>query len=148
MTDVGVAVATDRLRPLGEPAGVAGLAILGAAVLHLRDPHVAGGWGPVGAVLCPFHAVTGLWCPGCGGTRAVADLVRLDVAEAIGHNVLAVALVATLVVAWGLWVRRRWRGEGLERMIVLGPRASVAVFVAMAVFTVARNLPFAQALAP
>jgi hypothetical protein len=27
---------------------------------------------------CSFHAVTGLYCPGCGGTRAVCSLARGD----------------------------------------------------------------------
>lgn len=150
MTTTGVVVPGlgERLRPLAGPAGVAGLAGLGAVAVHVRDPHVAGQWGPAGIGLCPFHAVTGLWCPGCGGTRAFADLAHLDVVGALGHNVLAVALAATLAVAWVLWVGRRWRGEGLERMIVLGPRVSVGVLVTMVAFTVLRNLPAGVALAP
>lgn len=138
----------DRLRAMSAPATVAAAGVVSGVLLHLRDPRVVGAWGPTGIGLCPFHAVTGLWCPGCGGTRAMADLVHLDVVAAIGHNVLAVVLAVALAVAWVSWVRRRWRGEGLQRMVVLGPRASVAVMATMAVFMVVRNLAVGAALAP
>ena len=48
---------------------------VGAVFLMLQQllPHgLAAKW----MVPCMFHAVTGLYCPGCGGTRAVAVLVR------------------------------------------------------------------------
>jgi hypothetical protein len=49
------------------------------------------------APACPFHAFTGLPCPGCGTTRAVLALARGDVAGAIGWNPLAaLALLAGL----------------------------------------------------
>ena len=138
-TTSGPPTAWHRLR---QPVLV-GVAALGlAAGLHLRDPHVSGSWG-----LCPFHAVTGLWCPGCGGLRAIHDLTNGDVAAALSSNVLAVVLVAVLAVAWVGWVRRRQRGV-LDRMLVLSPRWSTAVLVTLVVFTVVRNLPVGSWLAP
>lgn len=120
--------------------GLAGLGV--ASALHLRDPHVAGSWG-----LCPFHAVTGLWCPGCGGLRAISDLTHGDLAAAVSSNGLAVVLVAVLAVAFVAWVVRRWRGVH-DRMIVLSPRWSTATLVLLAVFTVVRNVPPGAWLAP
>ena len=35
---------------------------------------------------CPFHAVTGLHCPGCGVTRMCVALARLDFAAAWDAN--------------------------------------------------------------
>ena len=40
---------------------------------------------------CPFHALTGVPCPGCGTTRAALALARGDVAAAFGWNPLAAA---------------------------------------------------------
>lgn len=137
-----------RWSSLRQPALVAAGGLLAAAALHLRDPNVAGSWGPSGIGLCPWQALTGLWCPGCGGLRAVHELTHLDLAAALSDNVLVVVLVAVLAVAWVGWVRRRWRGQSAERMLVLSPVASTAVLVTMAVFTVVRNLPVGAALAP
>lgn len=124
------------------PLGLATAALAGATVLHVRDPHSAGSYG-----LCPFHAVTGLWCPGCGGLRALHDLTHLDVVAAVSSNVLAVALVAVLAVAYLRWLPQRWQGVR-ARMIVLSPRSSQAVLVLLGVYTVVRNIPAGAWFAP
>ncbi|MBQ9744822.1 MAG: DUF2752 domain-containing protein [Clostridia bacterium] len=36
---------------------------------------------------CDFFRVTGFYCPGCGGTRAVFAILRFDIASAIKYNV-------------------------------------------------------------
>lgn len=139
---------SERWSSLRQPAMVAAGGLVAAAVLHVRDPNVAGSWGPAGVGLCPWQALTGLWCPGCGGLRAVHELTTLDLGAALSANVLVVALVVVLAVAWVRWVRARWRGDPAERMLVLSPIASTSVLVTMAVFTVLRNLPVGAALAP
>jgi hypothetical protein len=40
---------------------------------------------------CYFKKFTGFDCPGCGGQRALYDLLHLRFAEAIDHNLLMVA---------------------------------------------------------
>ncbi len=79
--------------PLGAIFGA--LAIAGGAavtLLHLdRLP----------MVFCTFRALTGLPCPTCGSTRALARLATLDVAGAVAMNPLA-ALVFALIALWAL----------------------------------------------
>ena len=48
---------------------------------------------------CVFHQVTGLDCPGCGMSRAVLALARLDIAAAFGYN-----LIWPLILGYLLWV--------------------------------------------
>ena len=48
------------------------------------------------AVPCPFHAVTGLWCPGCGVTRMCLALLRLDVSGAWKANPVLLLLLPLL----------------------------------------------------
>ncbi|KRC66799.1 hypothetical protein ASE12_01120 [Aeromicrobium sp. Root236] len=120
-----------------------GAAGLGAAVLlHFHDPHDSGSYG-----YCPFLTLTGKPCPGCGGLRAVNDLTRGDLVGAISSNVLAVALVAALAVAWVLWVARRLRGR-VDSMITLSLPAGFALMAVVAVFGIVRNTPWGSWLAP
>jgi hypothetical protein len=120
------------------PAAV-GLAVVTAtAVLAVRSPYGSGSYG-----VCPLLAVTGLWCPFCGGLRAVHELTQADLAGAWAMNPLVVLGVPVLVLAWGAWLL-----AALGRQV---PRSTAASWPAWAllgvavVFGVARNVP---ALAP
>ncbi len=58
---------------------------------------------------CMFHRLTGLNCPGCGGTRAVQALLRGDWYAAWHFNMflwISVALLAEEYVRYGLILLR------------------------------------------
>ncbi|HLN76491.1 MAG TPA: DUF2752 domain-containing protein [Nocardioidaceae bacterium] len=134
---------TSRRRRVSAPVLVAG-AVLGASVLlHLRDPHQSGSY-----LYCPWLVLTGTYCPGCGGLRAVNDLTRGDVMAAASSNLLFVGSVPLLLVLWSRWLVDRWRG--VRR--VVDHRQGVlwaSVFGALTlVFWVARNVPGLEWLAP
>lgn len=117
-------------------AGIVGAAA--CAYTGLMNPADGGGLFPA----CPFHAVTGLWCPGCGSLRGIHHLLRGDVGAALSSNVLLVVLIPLVVWFWLGWLVPRWR----LRRIPVG-----AVFVMLAVmlaFGFARNTDTFAALAP
>lgn len=129
-------------RALGVPVGVAAAGVSAFTLLRLRDPHTVGSYG-----ICPMYAVTGLWCPACGGLRAVNDLTHFDIGAAMSSNVLILPFVVVLLVAWMRWVRRRWMGT-MDRMIVLRPATTILVLGTLVAFTVVRNTPWGSWLAP
>ena len=131
-----------RSEALRGPALVGATGLAAATLLHFHDPHSSGSYG-----YCPFLAATGRPCPGCGGLRAVNDLTRGDVAAAISSNVLAVALVVAVGVAWMVWAVRRARGVNAS-MISLGARSGIVLFVGILAFGVLRNTPWGSWLAP
>lgn len=131
--------APTRRRRIAAPVGVAAVAIAGAVVLYVRDPRTAS------YLPCPFHALTGLWCPGCGTTRALGDLTRGDVAAAASSNVAAVVAVVAAVGIWILLLRARWSGRSLPAP---SRTTVIPIVVAFAVFTVLRNTPWGASLAP
>jgi uncharacterized protein DUF2752 len=117
---------------------------LGAATiaLHFRDPHVSGSWG-----LCP-SAMLGISCPGCGGLRAVNDLTNLQLVDAASSNLLFVLALPLIVFALARWVIDQWRGTTRTPSAwAVGPFAT-GVVVLLVVFTVLRNLPAFEWLAP
>jgi len=60
-------------------------------------------WSPKdlpGVVLCPFRALTGIPCPGCGMTRAFCSIGHGDVSGAFGYNALAPFVFAAALLVW------------------------------------------------
>jgi hypothetical protein len=95
--------------------------------------------------LSPFRAVTGWWCPLCGGLRCADALVHGNFPAAVHDNLLLVAALPLLAWAWLDWLVRAKAGEPARRMSAGGVIAIVAV---LAVFTVVRNMPAAAVLRP
>jgi hypothetical protein len=133
--------ATRARRMLPPVATTGGLALLTLA-LHLRDPHQQGSWG-----LCPSAAL-GIYCPGCGGLRAVNDLTNGDVGGALSSNVLVTLMIPVAVVLLSVWAVDRWRGR---RRSVAWSRLRpvvVSLVTVMFVFAVVRNTGAGAWLAP
>ncbi|HEX5090371.1 MAG TPA: DUF2752 domain-containing protein [Nocardioides sp.] len=123
-------------------ATIGGLA-LATLALHLRDPHQDGSWG-----FCPLHASTGLYCPGCGGLRAVNDLTNGEVGAALSSNLLVTLGIPVAVVLLAVWGLDRWTGHSRLPVGRRWTQVAVALVGLFAVFTVVRNLPFGAWLAP
>lgn len=100
--------------------------MLAAGVLYLAsyDPEK---WDI--PLFCPFHAVTGLLCPGCGSLRALHDLLNMRISAAFRHNALSSSLA--VLAPFALLLRGR-----IHRSPFWGA-GFVAVITA---FWVARNL--------
>ena len=118
------------------------MGLAGAALLRIRDPHVDGAYG-----YCPFHAITGWWCPACGGMRAVNDLTHGDVVAALSSNVFVPPLVVAGVLLLVRWVQLRKRGDDLPP-IAIGRTAVLAVALVLVSFTIVRNTPWGSWFAP
>jgi hypothetical protein len=122
-------------------AAAAGAVAVAALVVH--DPHVTGSWG-----VCPFLALTGFYCPACGGLRAVNDLAHGRLAAALDSNVLVIGIVAYAVVVWGAWTLARIRGAQFASSRWLAPALMYGLVAVAVVFGVLRNLPLGSWLAP
>lgn len=131
-----------RVTALGTGAALAG----SAAVVALNDPSAPGSRFPA----CPFHATTGLWCPGCGLTRGVHQLLNGHPLAAISYNVFVPVVVVAVVAAWWGYVRTAWGRPGLALPVRWQAWLSRAMPVVLVAYAVLRNIPAApfRALAP
>ena len=119
------------------PRVAAGLLAVG--VLRVVNPNTTH------VPLCPLHAATGLCCPLCGATRAAYALLHGDLGTALHDNLLLVAVLPLVLVAW--W-RRPGQGQDPDHGPLLPRPVFRTVLMLAVVFAVLRNLPVGSWLAP
>lgn len=123
-----------RWRAMMMPLGVAAAALVGAGYVGAVDPNAAGHYPT-----CPFLAVTGWYCPGCGALRAVHALAHGDLVSALARNPFTVIALGYVAVIWLLWLQRRVRARPAQWLAP--PWVLYAVLVTILLFGVLRNLP-------
>lgn len=87
---------------------------------------------------CLFHDLTGLYCPGCGGQRALHALLNGRLGAALGFNALTVLALPGLAFAFigkRIWGRRQFREWVGHPWIMTG------IAVAVCAFWIVRNIP-------
>lgn len=102
-----------RVKP-ADVAATGGVAGIGAAFL-LSPEHIEDG-----PVICPFRALTGLPCPGCGLTRSWVYAANGWWRESFASNPFGLVVVAFVVVLAVVVVRRRLGREDppdLDRLL-------------------------------
>ncbi|RWA22946.1 DUF2752 domain-containing protein [Mycolicibacterium brumae] len=112
--------------------GALGIGALTAGALTytaLADPHRPGFLFPG----CPFLALTGWYCPFCGGLRMTHAVLHGDWSTAVHDNVFLLAALPLLAL-WAGW-RLGTKKPLLTRGFV------VTVLVALLAWTVVRNVP-------
>jgi hypothetical protein len=132
-THAPMAAKRKRLRQLAALL-IAGLT--GAALLFFFDP-VNAGFFPK----CYFHQATGLYCTGCGTTRALHALShgRLDIAAR--HNLFLLFALPALAWSFVRFAREAFTGRQCPRRPLAPFLRWMLVFLVLA-FTVLRNLPY------
>lgn len=117
------------------------LVVMAGLALYLRgiDLGRPSGWLPG----CGFRGLTGLYCPGCGNTRASHALLHGDLLEATRQNVFFVLALPFLL----FWAARSWIEWIFPNFLKPLPfrwkrEYSLGIVAALVAFWVLRNLPF------
>jgi hypothetical protein len=133
------------------PLAVGALGLAAAGYLAVYDPNRPGHYPG-----CPILLITGYYCPGCGGLRALHDLIHGNLTAALSANLLVVLAVPIVVTLWCDWTRARLSGRARwlrfpEKPPLCATAARWApslILAAVIAFWVLRNLPPASWLAP
>lgn len=104
-------------------------------LLYAFKPESAFPW-----LRCPFHALTGLHCPGCGTMRALHQLLHGRLLVAFGLNPLAVLALPFLGYAFLSRAALAARGRPLPEVFV-PPVGIWALLGVILLFWVLRNVP-------
>ncbi|MCW2856042.1 MAG: hypothetical protein JWR52_1657 [Marmoricola sp.] len=126
---------TAQVARRSEVYSTTGLVLGATAVVGVLNPY-EGGHYPT----CPLLALTGLYCPFCGGLRAVHDLTRFDVTGALARNPLFVVSLPLIVWIWFRWALPAFTGRPARRL-PLPAWWGWGVGAVLLVYAVLRNLP-------
>ena len=120
-------------------AAVAVVAIA-VGVLRAFNPATAGFYPP-----CPFRALTGYLCPGCGTLRALHQLLNGHVGAAFKLNPLMMVLLPCVGYAGASDALEAVFGRGLPR-VFLRPVYIWMLLAIIILFWIGRNTPLAARL--
>jgi hypothetical protein len=119
---------------------IAGILLLGFGVLYSFAPTEHTFYPR-----CPFFALTHLLCPGCGGTRALYQLLHLHLREALRYNALVTALFPVACAGFVFWYYSTVR-YGRSPRLHLPRSVMVCLYVIFILFAVVRNSGLAFAI--
>lgn len=90
---------------------------------------------------CPFHYITGFFCPGCGSQRAVHLLLHGDVVGAFRFNPLMVLTLPVLIYGMTITIAN-WIFETKYRLMLFYSNLFIFGYFGLAIlYWILRNLP-------
>ncbi|MAM28710.1 MAG: hypothetical protein CMC13_06770 [Flavobacteriaceae bacterium] len=90
---------------------------------------------------CPFHALTGLHCPGCGSQRALHQLVHLNIWGAFKYNSLLVLSIPILMYSLVTKLHNYWYNTKYRVPFFYNNTFIYTYFGIVVLFWVLRNIP-------
>ena len=106
-------------------AAIAAIAAVALLTVFRCDPQHSA-WLPK----CLFHEATGLFCPGCGNTRALHALLHGHILMSLRYNLLLIPAMLTVLL---LVMRPR---------LATKPSIAWSIAVVVIAFAILRNLPW------
>ena len=112
--------------------------------LYIFDP-----WGSSFYPPCPFHGLTGLYCPGCGSLRALHKLLHFQITGAFDYNPLMVLSIPFLLYSFFSYMLFIFTGRQFPKVFI--PSIYIWILLGIVIlFGIFRNItiyPFTM-LAP
>lgn len=89
---------------------------------------------------CPFYAITGYKCPGCGSQRAIHYLLNFDLHNAWRQNFLLIIAIPYIITGLIFEYQKHPTPKMLQwRKILFGYKAIIIVFIIVMSFWIIRN---------
>lgn len=114
------------------------IAILGFLLYYLLNLYTGF------AIFCPFHKFTGLYCPGCGVTRMLFSLIKLDFYQAFRYN----PLVFILLIIGIIYLLIKFILKKFNIIIKVPNYVWYILIIIVIIYGILRNIPEFDWLAP
>lgn len=94
---------------------------------------------------CLFYEITGYYCPGCGITRLLFSLLKLDFYQAFRYNPLIFILIIITVIYWLVkFILKKF----MNISIAIPNYVYYILLVIVIIFGILRNIPMFDFLSP
>lgn len=94
---------------------------------------------------CLFYEITGYYCPGCGITRLLFSLLKLDFYQAFRYN----SLIFILIIITGIyWLVKFILKKFMNISIEIPNYVYYILLVIVIIFGILRNIPMFDFLSP
>lgn len=90
---------------------------------------------------CPFHSLTGLFCPGCGSQRAISALLHREVVQALSFNFLFVLSLPLVIYSSVVAFANSFTDTPMQQKIFYSPLFVKIFLIVVIAFGVGRNIP-------
>lgn len=114
------------------------IAILGFLLYYLLNLYTGF------AIFCPFHKFTGLYCPGCGVTRMLFSLIKLDFYQAFRYN----PLVFILLIIGIIYLLIKFILKKFNIIIKVSNYVWYILIIIVIIYGILRNIPYFNYLIP
>lgn len=93
---------------------------------------------------CPFHKLTGLYCPGCGITRLIFSLIKFDFYQAFRYNPLVFIMMITFFIyeILNIFIKKD------IMLLKIKKEYALILLIIVLLFGILRNIPLFDYLKP
>lgn len=97
---------------------------------------------------CVFNKITGLFCPGCGVTRMIFSITKLDLYQAFRYNPLIFCMLP-FIIFYGIDTSIKWiKGTKNYLYLKINNKAWIIILIITLLFGILRNIPLFKFLIP
>lgn len=90
---------------------------------------------------CIIYKLTGLYCPGCGSTRATYWLLHGEIIKALRYNALFVTALPLIMIYSLNSIFKKFTGREISRLPSLPRKVLWIAVIVVVVFGILRNIP-------
>lgn len=93
---------------------------------------------------CIFHKITGLYCPGCGITRMIISLLKMNFCQAFRYNPLAFILLPLFICYYII----KYIFYLKNKQLIINNKVWYTILMIVILFGIIRNIPTFKYLIP